>query len=362
MAGILVGSAFGKLIVVEKTAERKSNEIVWKCICECGKDKLVKTSHLKNGSVKSCGCLLNVKGRGRLTTEQFVAKANEIHGVGRYNYDKVRYTGSQEVVTIGCPEHGDFEQIATVHLSGSGCQKCAGIRMGAKHVIHKNDFLDKANKRYGNKYDYSLMNYSKSTEDLTIRCIIHNHTFKQKGSYHLSGSEGCSKCRGKMYNKEDFIRKSKEIHGEGAYDYSKVEYVGSKKKVTLICAEGHEFEQTPHNHTAGRHGCPTCGACGFDPSKESFFYVLNFGNLTKIGITNRSAKNRISTISKSSGLDFRLVAEYSLEGKFCNKLETELLRLFKKTYKNPDKRFDGFSETFIDLDAEEVVDMVECIV
>jgi hypothetical protein len=362
MTSIILGSVFGNLTVVEKTDERKSNEIVWKCVCKCGNGKMVKTSHLKNGSVKSCGCLLHVRGRGRLTTEQFIAKANEIHGAGKYIYDGVSYTGSQDMVTIGCQEHGDFEQIAAIHLAGSGCQKCAGVRMGAKHTISKPEFLEKARERHGDKYDYRLMSYSKCTEYLTIRCTIHDHIFEQKGSYHLLGNEGCSKCRGKIYNKEDFIKKSNEIHGEGSYDYSKVEYAGSKKKVTLICAEGHEFQQTPHNHTAGKHGCPTCGACGFDPAKESFFYILSSGNLTKIGITNRSAKTRISTINKSSGLDFKIVAEYPLEGKFCNKLETELLRLFKKTYKNPNERFDGFSETFVDLDAEEVVDMVECLI
>lgn len=31
--------------------------VVWNCLCDCGKETKVRSSNLKNGSVKSCGCL-----------------------------------------------------------------------------------------------------------------------------------------------------------------------------------------------------------------------------------------------------------------------------------------------------------------
>ena len=42
------------------------------------------------------------------------------------------------------------------------------------------------------------------------------------------------------------------------YDYSKVEYVNSKTKMTIICPLHGEFLQTPNKHYDGR-GCPKCG-------------------------------------------------------------------------------------------------------
>lgn len=58
-------------------------------------------------------------------------------------------------------------------------------------------------------------------------------------------------------NKEIFIEKSKEIHGD-KYEYSKFEYVGSKIKSAIICNTcGYEFESTPSNLLLG-HGCKQC--------------------------------------------------------------------------------------------------------
>jgi len=47
------------------------------------------------------------------------------------------------------------------------------------------------------------------------------------------------------------------MHGN-AYDYSKVEYVGNKIKVIIICKLHGEFEQTPMQHLCGC-GCSKCG-------------------------------------------------------------------------------------------------------
>jgi protein-arginine kinase activator protein McsA len=56
---------------------------------------------------------------------------------------------------------------------------------------------------------------------------------------------------------EEVIADFREVHGD-RYDYSKVEYVSAKTKVTIICPEHGEFTQTPDKHKRGR-GCPECG-------------------------------------------------------------------------------------------------------
>ena len=60
----------------------------------------------------------------------------------------------------------------------------------------------------------------------------------------------------KKSNTEEFIKKAKKVHGN-KYDYSKVNYVGNKIEVTIICPEHGEFEQTPKGHLRGQ-GCPKC--------------------------------------------------------------------------------------------------------
>jgi len=47
---------FGKLVVIERT-EGKDNQRLWLCRCECGQITTAKTSQLRNGHKRSCGCL-----------------------------------------------------------------------------------------------------------------------------------------------------------------------------------------------------------------------------------------------------------------------------------------------------------------
>lgn len=53
----LSGKIFGNLRVIEYDSIRSKNTkgTFWKCICSCGNEKSVNASHLKNGSVVSCG-------------------------------------------------------------------------------------------------------------------------------------------------------------------------------------------------------------------------------------------------------------------------------------------------------------------
>lgn len=58
----LTGKIFGRLTVVnlshkEKKLKSSGSYIFWDCVCECGSSKKVKGYHLRNGHVKSCGCL-----------------------------------------------------------------------------------------------------------------------------------------------------------------------------------------------------------------------------------------------------------------------------------------------------------------
>lgn len=73
-------------------------------------------------------CAYNIaKIKKTFTTEDFITKSNEIHN-NKYDYSKTIYTGSSNKLTITCPHHGDFEQIAVGHMTnGYGCRRCGFI-------------------------------------------------------------------------------------------------------------------------------------------------------------------------------------------------------------------------------------------
>jgi len=53
------GNKYGRLIVLwEDSIRGKSGCVRWVCMCDCGKEIIVDGSRLRNGNVKSCGCLL----------------------------------------------------------------------------------------------------------------------------------------------------------------------------------------------------------------------------------------------------------------------------------------------------------------
>jgi len=51
----LTGRRFGRLVVIDRAMNRK-RRVVWKCLCDCGNEAIVRTDHLRGGYVKSCGC------------------------------------------------------------------------------------------------------------------------------------------------------------------------------------------------------------------------------------------------------------------------------------------------------------------
>lgn len=56
----ITGKKFNKLTVVERLDNAAGGIAVWKCICDCGNITVVRGSNLKNGAVKSCGCLSKI--------------------------------------------------------------------------------------------------------------------------------------------------------------------------------------------------------------------------------------------------------------------------------------------------------------
>ena len=170
--------------------------------------------------------------------------------------------------------------------------------------------------------------------------------FEQTPANHLSG-KGCNKCAAKIrgenrtYTREELIELFNMIHGD-KYDYSKVEYNGSKNKVVIKCQEHGEFKQKPYGHLVGT-GCPGCAKSGFDRTKKSLLYVLrsDCGRYMKIGITNKP-EQRYVQLSRSTPFSFKRIELTEGMGEQMAALEKELLAQYRPV--EFDSQFDGYSE------------------
>lgn len=190
-----------------------------------------------------------------MITKDFIEKAKQVHG-DRYDYSKVEYKGCKEKVCIICPVHGEFLQVARIHLMGCGCKKC--------HLSNETktteQFIAEAKKVHGDKYDYSKVEYVNAKTKICIICPVHGE-FWQTPNDHLNG-KGCKICKTEKIKgiltktTKQFIAEAKKIHGD-KYDYSKVEYLNSHTKICIICKKHGEFWQMPYEHLNGK-GCKIC--------------------------------------------------------------------------------------------------------
>lgn len=132
----------------------------------------------------------------KLTTKEFIKKANIVHN-NKYDYSLVDYKNNFTKIKIICPIHGIFEQIPKSHVSkrsnGCGCHKCGGTKL-----LTQKEFIKKAKKIHGDKYDYSLVDYKNNRVKVKIICPIHG-VFEQQPIHHISIQKcGCPICARSM--------------------------------------------------------------------------------------------------------------------------------------------------------------------
>ena len=140
----------------------------------------------------------------RLTTEEFISKAREVHG-DRYDYSKVEYKNAKTKVKIICPIHGVFEQSPDAHLHGQGCQDCGYD----SNKLNQESFIEKAKEKHNDFYDYSKVDFKDKNDKVCIICPRHGE-FWQTPYIHLK-KHGCTKC-----GIIDFRRKT--LYGVGVND------------------------------------------------------------------------------------------------------------------------------------------------
>lgn len=241
----------------------------------------------------------------KYSISDFIEKSNSIHS-NKYFYNEVFFIKTTDKVKIICDKHGIFEQKVIEHLSGKGCKKC----YYDSKLSNLDNFISKSKYFYNDKFNYDKFKYVNSKVESIITCK-YGHEFYRTPNRHLSGNDFCNQCKIDSYitnklskidfkgfeyldwtgekvdikcdycknifnrkinthlklkncpickpnkdTKENFIKKSIDIHGD-KYDYSKINYINSKNKVILICDNGHEISQKANNHLRGT-GCPKC--------------------------------------------------------------------------------------------------------
>ena len=106
----LSGKKYGMLYVVKRVHNSRRGEVQYLCKCECGKEKVIRGIHIKNGNTRSCGCSVQPLGELAIcgildeyevdydTQVRFV----DLTGIGnkQLSYDFGIYNGSGRLVAL----------------------------------------------------------------------------------------------------------------------------------------------------------------------------------------------------------------------------------------------------------------------
>ena len=305
-----------------------------------GEFKQAPSDHLGRAGCQKCG------GSSKLSTEEFIAKAKEIHG-DKYDYSKTIYLNTRTKVTIICPTHGEFQQSPSDHLSNKSCRECGNLQISKLNKSSTEEFIIKSNFKHFNKYCYDKVNYIDDKTKVIIICPVHGE-FEQSPTSHKQGN-GCPYCAGTAKpNIADIVDKANKVHGN-KYNYSKAVYINHYSKIVITCPIHGDFEQTAYRHLSGC-GCPSCAVSGFQPNKPAYLYYLKITTdtnqvLYKIGITNRTVNERfnLTDLSKIEIVKQKLYDN----GQDALDWETKLKRMYKEyQYKGPDILSSGNTELF----------------
>lgn len=120
-----------------------------------------------------------------------------------------------------------------------------------RRVVTTESFIAEAKEIYGDRYDYSKVDYKNRDHRVTVVCPIHGD-FQVYAREHLDG-KGCPKCE----KGEKFLAKLKEKYGD-KFGLDQFVYESSTSPVTLICPTHGAFSRLPHQILNSSLGCPEC--------------------------------------------------------------------------------------------------------
>lgn len=245
-------------------------------------------------------------------TDYIINRFIKIHK-GKYSYDKFEYKRSDIKSNVLCKIHGYYLVSPNNHYNGKGCPKCAGkgliktVKIPQKSLLEK--FLENARIIHGNKYNYDNFSVKNAKEKGKIVCGVHGD-FYMNINNHISGKQGCRKCKG---------NKSHYFTIENAEKYK------------------HEWSQI-----------------------KSSLYLLrlsdnNNNQWLKVGITKRNINDRIYEIP----LNCETLNEYKIDLYNAVVIEQTVMKHFRKRKKIPKVNFGGKYECFTMRIKNEMIEFIE---
>lgn len=181
----LTNQRFGRLIAIKEGPRNSSGRTTWQCKCDCGNEKIVLTSLLRNGTTQSCGCLN--KERTRLANQSKDLSGQKF---GRLTVIERMPNSSKWKCQCEC---GNIVITDTNHLNQGHTKSCGCLQKDRASETH---FKNLTGKRFGMLLVKCLDTEKSTTKEKFYICSCDCGTEKSMRQTSLLGgaiSCGCSR-------------------------------------------------------------------------------------------------------------------------------------------------------------------------
>ena len=144
-------------------------------------------------------------------------------------------------------------------------------------------FIERANKKFGNKFTFYTSEYIDTDTDIEIYCPIHGY-FKIRPDHFIGSKYGCQKCGRSQYGLSvrkgyaQFVIKARNKFGDN-FSYDEMNFTTLNNPIKITCLKhNHTFEYKPSKHLITKYG--GCKFCYADENAK--FAKLNCQKLHEI--------------------------------------------------------------------------------
>lgn len=180
----IIGFISSEMRFPTETSKKKQRYVTFKCP-KCGKEET--KVYQKRNFINLCQHCA----KGGFSTEDFIDRGRKHFG-DKYDYSKTVYVNKRTKVSITCPIHGDFEQLAQEHLEGHGCNQCKFDAKKENQILPKETWLERMSQ-------YSLISFKDESQIknyhglVELICKIHGKFSTQLGAVG-SSKHLCKEC------------------------------------------------------------------------------------------------------------------------------------------------------------------------
>ena len=135
------------------------------------------------------------------------------------------------------------------------------------------------------------------------------------------------------------------------------DYMGIHIKTKFQCVNGHTWDCQPNSVLSHGTNCPHCTKYGFDSTKSTVFYILDFGKFIKYGITN-NLDSRTKNHRRNGEYTILLTKMFE-DGKIAQQLEKKIKSTLGGRFVDKEQCPDGYTETLCPSKLSELMAIID---